>query len=397
MSENIDKFIAEFKRSLEKRTFVKLTLGNYKGGDSDLQKLQVRLIETKRGVRLFFLYRGRTRDTAKNHEFAEGPAMIADLLASGFKSAHLFTTENDHQLEVGKNGRSRLNVGKPSFKSPPSLRHDREKKRLIDPNAYYLKALGVTNDAGQVRDRQQDKWRQINRFVEILSRQIDRSDLAGRDRLAVADMGAGKGYLTFAAYDYLTSVRGIKVEMTGVEMRHDLVLASNEIAAAGGLDGLHFIDGTIDSFDAAGIDILVALHACDTATDDAIFKGIAAGAGIVIVAPCCQHELRGRIKPPAMLADVLKHGVMLERTTEFVTDSLRTLMLERSGYSTTLIDFVATEHTPKNLMIIGTRGRARTSAAAKLDAEIDELMRFYGVEHQRLVDLLRPLNARASA
>src|SRR5262249_4709838 len=181
-------------------TFIKLTLGNYKGPDEHLQKLQVRLIKTKKGRRLYFLYRTDTRDTAKNYSFDEGAEIIRNLLGSDFFSAHLFTTGNDFQLDIGKKG-SRLNIAKPTFKSPPSLAHDREKQRLVNQNAFYLKALGITNDEGRVRDRAQDKWRQINKFVETLEDLVEKSPLANSKALRIVDMGSGKGYLTFATYD----------------------------------------------------------------------------------------------------------------------------------------------------------------------------------------------------
>ena len=175
-TENIEKFISEFSKSLSEKTFVKMTLGNYKGADEHLQKLLIRLIETRRGKRLFFLYRFETRDTAKNYEFAEGAKILRDFLGEDFFSGHLFTTANDFQLDIGKKGKSRLNTAKPTFKVKPNLDHDREKKIQVNPNAFYLKALGITTDTGEIRDKQHDKWRQINKFVETLASLFDKSE-----------------------------------------------------------------------------------------------------------------------------------------------------------------------------------------------------------------------------
>jgi hypothetical protein len=182
-------------------------------------------------------------------------------------------------------------------------------------------------------------------------------------------------------------VRNFEVEMTGVDVRTELVSLGNEVAEAGGYDGLDFARGGIADFDVGRIDILIALHACDTATDDAIFKGIGAGASIIVAAPCCHQELRPQIKPPELLRNVLKHGVMLERTAEFVTDALRSLLLERSGYSTKLFEFVPIEHTPKNLMLVGTRNFA-FDRTAELEREIAGIKRFFSIEHHRLETLL---------
>src|SRR5436190_12150460 len=163
MLESIEKFLDEFAGALRSGSFVKLTLGNYKGRDEQLQKIQVRLVETRKGTRLFFLYRGASRDTVKNYDLAEGRDIVGKLLGTDFFGGHLFTTANDLQLDIGKNGKSRLNIAKPTIKSAPPLEHNREKKAQVDAGSFYLKALGVTDDTGRVRDKQQDKWRQINK------------------------------------------------------------------------------------------------------------------------------------------------------------------------------------------------------------------------------------------
>ena len=391
MNENIDKFIDALSSSLRRETFVKLTLGNYKGTDEHLQKVQVRLIKTKKGTRLYFLYRSQTRDAAKNFSFEDGADVVRTALGRDFFGAHLFTTENDFQLDIGKKG-SRLNVAKPTIKSKPSLAHDREKNRFVDQSAFYLKALGVTNDEGKVRDRSQDKWRQINKFVEILAKVVEKSELHNASKLSIVDMGSGNGYLTFATYDYFKNVRDLDVEITGVDVKQELIEKCNDIAQASDFAGLKFVRGGIGDYELGSTDVLIALHACNTATDEAIFKGIRANASIIVVAPCCHQELRPQIKPPEMLRDVLKHGIMLERTAEFVTDALRSLLLERSGYSTKLIDFVPIEHTPKNLMIVGTRD-AKVDRAAEIDREIAQIKEFYSISEQRLETLLESSKA----
>ena len=386
MSENIDKFIDVLSSSLLRETFIKLTLGNYKGVDEHLQKVQVRLIKTQKGNRLYFLYRRNTRDTAKNYSFDEGVDMIRKDLGSDFFGAHLFTSENDYQLDIGKRS-ARLNVAKPTFKAQPSLAHDRKKARFIDQSVFYLKALGITNDEGKVRDRSQDKWRQINKFIEILAKVVEKSELRNSNSFRIVDMGSGNGYLTFAAYDYFTNVCGLDVEIIGVDVKEDLIEKCNQLANAIGFTKLRFIKGSIADYTLSATDILIALHACNTATDEAIYKGVRAEASIIVVAPCCHQELRPQIKPPDMLKDVLKHGVMLERTAEFLTDALRSLLLERSGYFTKLIDFVPIEHTPKNLMLVGTHD-PNLDRVTDIDREIAQIKEFYSIQEQRLETLL---------
>ncbi len=388
MSENVKKFIAALAASLENSTFVKLTLGNYKGVDKHLQKLLVRLVNTKKGTRLFFLYRGDTRDTAKNFDHKTGVALIGEALETGFHSGHLFTTANDYQLDIGKKGKSRLNIAKPTFKTAPPLEHDREKAAQIDPNSSYLKLLGISDDTGRVRDREKNKWRQINKFVEVLASLVDKSELKERKQLRIVDMGSGKGYLTFAAYDYFKNIREVDVQITGVDTKRELVDLCNGIAAASQFDGLNFVVGTIGEFDVGSVDILIALHACNTATDDAIYKGITANADLIVMAPCCHQEIRPQIKPPAMLRDVLKHGVMLERTAETITDGLRSLLLERSGYATKLFEFVSTEHTPKNNMLVGTRLK-KPLDPKQFEDEIEAIKDHFGIREHHLEKILR--------
>ncbi len=384
---SIEKFIAEFARSLHEETFVKTTFGNYRGNDAHLQKLLVRLVETKRGRRLFFLYRYDTRDTAKNYDFTDGVKIIRQVLGVDFFSGHLFTTENDFQLDIGKKGKSRLNTAKPTFKAAPTLDHNREKQIQVNPNSFYLKALGITTDGGEIRAKQQDKWKQINKFVEILGSLFDKSALADKKQLRIVDMGSGKGYLTFATYDYFKNTRGIDVKVIGVDTKEQLVGLGNDVAKASEFHDLQFVHGYIGDYDLEGVDILIALHACNTATDDAIFQGIKADADLIVAAPCCHQEIRPQIIAPEMLRGILRHGVILEREAETLTDGLRALLLEKSGYSTKLFEFVSTEHTPKNNMIVGTR-HDKAVDTEKLNEQIKAIKDFYGIKEQRLENLL---------
>lgn len=390
MVEHIENFVSEIANSIKSGTFVKLSLANYKGSEPHLQKILIRLVETKKGLRLYFLYRSETRDVAKNYDFDLGLGLIAAAFDDGFRNGHLFTTAGDLQLDISNKGKTRLNRAKPAFRQTPPLGHDREKAALVDAGSFYLKALGITDDSGRIKDKQQDKWRQINKFVEVMSGLYNKTDLREKRSLTIVDMGCGKGYLTFAAYDYFKNTLGLNVTVSGIDIKSELVDLCNGIAKACDFDGLSFVIGKIDDFDIGMVDILIALHACNTATDDALFKGVAAKASLILAAPCCHQEIRPQIKPPPMLKDVLKHGVMLERCAEFLTDGLRSLLLERSGYSTKLFEFVSTDHTPKNNMLAATRlGQPRSPE--QFQRQIDEIKELYGIQHQRLDSLLDPL------
>lgn len=387
MIENVEKFISEVIKSLQEQTFVKLTLGNYKGSDEHLQKILVRLVITKKTKKLFFLYRFDTRDTAKNYEFNEGVEILRELIGTEFFAGHLFTTKNDFQLEIGKKGKSRLNIAKPTFTVRPTTSHDRQKTRFVQKESFYLQALGITTDRGEIKDKQQDKWKQINKFVETLSKFFENSLLKDRKELKIVDMGCGKGYLTFATYDYFKNILGLDVKVIGVDTKKELIGLCNDIAKTCEFNDLQFVNGWIGDYDLAETDILIALHACNTATDDAIYKGIQANADLIVVAPCCHQEIRPQIKSPDFLEGILRHGVMMERTAETITDGLRSLLLEKSGYSTKLFEFIATEHTPKNNMLVGTRLEKKPDSQ-KVSEQINQVKEFYRIKEQRLENLL---------
>jgi SAM-dependent methyltransferase len=204
----------------------------------------------------------------------------------------------------------------------------------------------------------------------------------------VVDMGCGKGYLTFATHDYLDRVLQRSVRVCGVEARPELVALDNRIAHETGRPKLSFISGTIQDAELPATDVLIALHACDTATDDAIARGIKAEASLIVVAPCCQKEIRQQLRAAPVLAPALRHGIFQERQAEFATDALRALLLEWAGYDTKVFEFISSEHTGKNLMIAATKraGLARGDAAAE---KIREFAAFYGIKTQALARQLQ--------
>jgi hypothetical protein len=259
------------------------------------------------------------------------------------------------------------------------LGNDRVKKRLIDTDEPWLRALGVTGSHGKPVAPMADKFRQIEKFAEILEHLIGETELQRDGRLLVFDMGCGKGYLTFAASELL----GERAEVVGVESRRELVDFCNKTAIELGFSTrLSFRTGSISDTVVDGANILIALHACDTATDDALAKAVKAGTALVMAAPCCQKEVRPQVVPPPVLAASLRHGIFEERHAEFATDALRALLLEWAGYRTRVIEFISTEHTAKNLMI--TAVKARAPGDAKAADRVRELAAFYGIRRQSL-------------
>jgi len=386
---DLEQFVEALEASLAAGSFVKLTLAKPRASGADLKNVYVRLVRVRGREQLSFLSRYRTKDVVKNHPAGEGVGAVRALLGAEFLSGHLFTLERDLQIEWSRRGGSRLVARPPTFTEQPAPEHDRRKRRAVEPEGnVYLRALGVTNERGEVRPSMGDKFRQINRFVEVVGGLLASSALHDKADISVVDMGSGKGYLTFAVYDYLNSAGGARADVTGVEARAELVELCNRVAREAGFERLRFVRGLIEEFEPPRpTDVLIALHACDTATDDALHKGVRAGASVIITAPCCHKELRPQIEAPAVLRGVLRHGILLEREAEAVTDSLRALLLEAAGYRVKVFEFISTEHTRKNTMIAAVREEGRGDREAAL-RQFRELKEFYGVREQRFEKLL---------
>jgi hypothetical protein len=382
---SVKDFLPALEASLADNSFVKLSLGNYRGAEPSLKNIYVRKISVKGTEKLSFTYSYKTRDIVKNHDTEKAIAEIQKHLSHGFNAATLLTTKFDLQLERGK-----LTKTEPTQTELPPLDHDRKKKRLVETEGkFYLYALNVTDDKGNVLKSAQDKYRQIDKYVEILGGLVDKIPKGTLHN--VVDMGAGKGYLTFALHDYLVNRLGFnKIKVTGVEMRPDLVRLCNGIARDSNLANFEFVEGTIQKYDATGANILIALHACDTATDDAILKGISAGTSLIVVAPCCHKQIRREMesgKKQNELEPLTRHGIFMERQAEMVTDSLRALILEHFGYSVKVFEFVGGEHTPKNVMIAATKtGKARSNP--EILKKIHQTKQFFGITSHYLEKIL---------
>jgi SAM-dependent methyltransferase len=394
-----DRFLGLLRHAVADGQLAKLTLGKHRGADATLRNLMVRPVALKTGPHLSLVWRHDTRDITKNLVPAAALTLLEPLIGTDFLDAHLFTSTQDAQLECGA-GKARLKViphagASPDFhvirenQAKPAA-HDRERSHLIPAGTPWLETLGITNPAGIVRAGQTAKFRQINKFAELLTHLVPEAfpDQPPGTPLRISDMGCGKGYLTFA----VAALLGPKARVTGVEARPELVQACNNAVAKHSLANLTFVAGRIApqpisdfKFQISNsLDVLIALHACDTATDDAIAHGIAAGARLMLLSPCCQKELRPQLTAPPVLAPALRHGIFQERQAEFVTDALRALLLEWAGYRTKVFEFIATEHTAKNLMIAAIRTGERQAADSPVADQIRAFAAFYGIRRQQL-------------
>jgi len=395
-SDILLKFANLLKTSIADKNLVKLSLGNYKGNDKELKNLYVKLVKIKRVDMLSFNYRYKTRDIFKNLLLEEGSNLIINLLSNDFKIATLFTVHKEIIIEHDKKGLIKLRERELNVKLEPKLTHDKEKKRIIKPSDNpYLHALKITDAEGNVFKNAQDKYKQINQYIEILSSLI--KELPEGTIKNVVDMGSGKGYLTFALYDYLHQQLNLKAKVTGVEFREDLVSLCNDIAKQSHFEQLHFVEGTIEDYKVKEINLLIALHACDTATDDAIFKGINAGAELIVVAPCCHKQIRREIEKHKVKNDVsflTKYGIFLERQAEMVTDGIRALILEYYGYKTKVFEFISDAHTPKNVLVVGVKRaespktKDQSEERAKILQKIKDTKAYFGIDYHQLERLL---------
>ncbi|MCX7591004.1 MAG: SAM-dependent methyltransferase [Kiritimatiellae bacterium] len=355
---SIELFIEKIRQSFVNGTFVRLVF-------TGSPKMLGRLVELKSGPHLSITFRHGTCDITRNVPLPEASRWVQEQLRERHRTALLCTTEADWQLTP-----TGLVRHKPSKTTTPSREHDIPKRRLLDNSAAdWLEGLRVTREA------MGNKLRQIERYLEIVGHLALRCRWDGSKPLTIADMGCGKGYLTFAAWHLFHRVRGWPVHIIGIESRQPLVESANALAARIGARGLEFVVGTISSVPLPRLDGLIALHACDTATDDAIRRGIECRAKLIVVAPCCHKQIRAQLAHPEPFAAVLKHGIMAERLAEWLTDGLRALYLEAAGYRTRVFEFIPSEHTAKNLMIAGIYSGRRGDGEA-----IRQLRTFFGIK-----------------
>ena len=385
--EQEQQFFLDIQQSIENKSFERLILSQYKGDLADLEKMTFRMIELQGQATLSCLYHHTTQDITKNYAIAEGLEKIAELLNLS-KQANLFTLDQDMQLKKNKK-KAMLNIQKKqaSATKVEQHQHNREKQRYVQQQSPFLKHLGITDEKGQIIPSMARKWKQINKFIEIFSNAYEQID-ASQQELNIVDFGSGKGYLTFALYDYLLAQHKTPL-ITGVELRSNLVGFCQNVADQVGFNHLDFFEGDVRSYQPAKLDLMIALHACDIATDFAIHTGIRLNASMIMCAPCCHKELRPQLKSPEVLQPMLQFGIHAGQQAEMLTDTLRALLLKAYGYETKVFEFVALEHTSKNKMILATKRKDIQQPDPKIMQQIQALKAMYGIEKQSLELLLQ--------
>ncbi len=347
--------------SLQNHTCLLLVLSKLrKGVKSELTKVSVRPVTVGGELKYQLTYQVGTQQRFENWPAEETADRVQSLLRTTFEHCHLYTTEADYTIRFQRDGSVKIKRQPPS-RQPEPTQHDRAKNYLIPEGVPcpFLVEIGVMTPEGRVRAARYDKFRQVNRFLELVDDVV--SHLPTDRTLRVVDFGCGKSYLTFALHHLLTKVRHRRVQIIGVDRNADVIRQSVQLAEKLRCEGLRFVQSDIAGFElpqTGPVDLVVCLHACDTATDDALAKAVRWKTHVLLAVPCCQHELAKKIHADA-LEPIHAHGLLHERFASLATDALRALVLDLCGYKTQVTEFVDMEHTAKNVLIRAVR-RART-------------------------------------
>ena len=372
-------------------------------GGREVRRVELRWVDLKAGRHLQATSYDETQAHTANHRSGqEAEQAVEAFLAEPFGNWHVESTTHTHQARITKKGELLLH----SRARPESVAvdrdHDRDKARLLAPDDPVLRALGVSDANGRIKPSRQAKYRQVEEFLRLLDASLTEAIAKGHvrtptadDPLRIVDLGCGNAYLTFAAHRFLSASveeggRGLPVRMTGVDVKQQSADHNSEVAEGLGIDA-DFVVGTIaDAALDRGPDVVLALHACDTATDDALARGIGWQAPLILAAPCCHHDIAAQLRstpPPAPYAMLTRHGILRERLADTLTDALRASLLRREGYRVDVVEFVESAHTPRNTLLRATRtGRSGETT------DYDDLVDAWGV-NPRLGQLLGELRA----
>ncbi len=346
-------------------------------------RVTLRPVEIKGTRHIQFAYYDDKKCITKNYAGAELSKSLDDLLRMPFKNLQVGSATGDLNINLTKSGRPLIHQTKAgSIVAPPEAQHDRQKELLLpegkpDP---YLQAIGFMTDDGRIRADKQKKFRQINEFLKLLQ-QTGELEKFDKSPIEIVDYGCGNAYLTFAVYHYLNDVLVKPARMVGIDVRGELLEKHIETAKTLGWDSLTFEKNTIARYvPDSSPDITLALHACDTATDEALAQGILAGSKLIITAPCCHHNLQEQLRHqpvPDVFVAVFRHGILAERQGDLLTDSFRALILRIMGYQTDVVQFISPEHTAKNLMIRAVRSDIH--APGSFIEEYQKMKAYWGV------------------
>ncbi len=397
-SEALPEALARIRgRLLDPEALVRaVASGSRRGTTPRWRRVEVRYVDLKSGRHLQVTSYDETQAHTANHALGESAAKaVDDLLDGPFGNWHVESTADSLQVRVTKKGAAIVHVAARTTEVEVDRDHDRDKGRLLTEDDPVFVALGLSDHRGRMKPSRQAKYRQVEEFLRILDASITDALSRGHlrrpteaDPLRMVDLGCGNGYLTFAAQRYLTHVRGLAVTVTGVDERHQSAEHNTRLARELGVTGDWVVSSIGEVVLESPPEIVLALHACDTATDDALARAVGWESALVLAAPCCHHDLAAQLRSrpsPAPYALLTRHGILRERFADTLTDAVRASLLRTQGYRVDVMQFVESKHTPRNTLLRAVRTGA--PAADGTRAEYDDLVTAWGIR-PRLAELL---------
>ncbi|MGZ4112118.1 MAG: class I SAM-dependent methyltransferase [Tumebacillaceae bacterium] len=391
--ENLKQLLTEV---VQEQSLTQATLSNVRKNDPDaFVKVTVKPVELKGELLYQFSTYFKQKVLNDNLTPEEATAKLIALFEEHFKQGMLHTKQADYQVLISKKFKVTI-LKKQASKADVELTHNRKKKYLLEEGqpVPFLIELGVMNAEGKVLAKKYDKFRQINRFLEMVEDIVPH--LSQDRRLNIVDFGCGKSYLTFALYHYLKEVRGLDLNVIGLDLKEEVINHCNMLCEKFAYENMRFLVGDIAQYNELDrVDMVVTLHACDTATDAALEKAVRWGADVILSVPCCQHELFNQVQSD-VLSPMLNHGIIKERFSALATDSVRAHLLDILGYKTQILEFIDMEHTPKNLLIRAVKGQGKNGELDKQVSSYLAFKQFLGITpwlEKAMEDRLQPLFA----
>jgi len=338
---------------VDQDNFVRAVLsGRRRNMQTNYERIDIRPVQLKDGLKLQLILSEEKQNTTKNIDVDR--EKILELLNRGYANVLVEFSTGSYSIRITKKGEALIHESKGTFER--TVAHDRAKERLLESTDSFLIEVGISDHKGSIKPSMQDKYRQVEEFLRILEPALPEK----KEKVSVVDLGCGHAYLTFAAHQYLNK-KGIQAHVIGIDVREASRDRNNAIAKKLGItDSIEFRAEEISDTPITSADIAIALHACDTATDDAIAWGVQHNVGLLLIAPCCHHDLQVQMQEiPEPWPMLTRHGIMRERLGDLLTDSFRTQILKLLGYRVDAIEFVGGEHTPRNLMIRATKTGAK--------------------------------------
>lgn len=366
-------------------TLISCVLSGKKNKLGHIDKIKIRPIIIKQNYVLQITEYSGQKVLHQNQDFEYTIEYIRENILNNFKQCQIQTENSSISILSNKKGNITIK-GRPVTASidKSKLQHNRKKKYLLEEGSKipFLVDLGVMNNEGYIIKSKYDKYRQINRFLEFINDVIPKLD--SKKRITILDFGCGKSYLTFAMYYFLKEIKGLDIHIIGLDLKEDVITHCNSLKERYGYNDLEFLIGDVANYKGVShVDMVVTLHACDTATDYALARAIQWNADVILSVPCCQHEVNSQIKND-LLSPILKHGLLKERISALLTDGIRAEILELYGYDTQILEFIDIEHTPKNILIRGVRSSDKKSSSTK---ELDNILKEFNIS-QTLNNLL---------